>query len=92
MIIWILSIAITFFIMCILFQLDERYTYGHIRGLVEDWWVFFFLILIVPTINVVVCVIGIAIFIFIFIVEKLDDNNLTGEEIIKKIFFIKDEQ
>ncbi|MCR8994713.1 hypothetical protein [Brevibacillus laterosporus] len=91
MIIWILSIAITFFIMCILFQLDERYTHGYIRGLVEEWWVFFFLILIVPKINVVVCGIGIAIFIFIFITEKLDDNNLTGEEIIKKIFFIKDE-
>lgn len=87
---WIASTAIVFFLLFLIFNLDEKYAYGSTRELVEDKWVLFLILSVIPFIQLIVALFTFVIFIIIWILEMMDDYDLDGEEIMKKIFFIKD--
>lgn len=90
MLFWFFSTVVVFFLLFCVFQLDEKYAWGSTRGLVEDWWILYLIINLIPFLNLLVCLISIIVFVIILIAEQLDDHNLDGEKVLKKIFFIKD--
>ncbi len=89
---WIVSTVIVFFLLFLIFNLDEKYAYGLTRNLVEDKWVLFLILSIIPYIQLVVVLFTLVIFVIIWILEMIDDYDLDGEDVLKKIFFIKDEK
>lgn len=84
---WVASIVIAFFLIFIIFQLDERCTYGDTRRIVEEWWFWYLFFIVVPILNLLMCIVTIILFICIF----NTNNSLDGESVLKKIFFIKDD-
>jgi hypothetical protein len=89
---WCFSTAIIFFIQFLIFNIDARYSYSIFRKSVRTIWVLYLILLLIPVINIIVCVISIIVFLVLFVLEKMDDNNLDGGDIIKIIFFIKDDK
>lgn len=87
---WIVSSVIVFGSLYLIFNLDEKYAYGSTREFVEEIWVVFLIFSILPFFQLLVVVITFVAFVIIFILEKMDDNNFDGEDVLKKIFFIKD--
>lgn len=78
--------------MFIVFNLDEKYAWGATRGIVEDGWLLYLLLNIIPFLNLLVCFVSIVMFVIVLIVEQLEDHDLDGEKILKKIFFVKDDK
>jgi hypothetical protein len=89
---WFISTFAVLFVLFIVFQLDDKFLYGAVRDIVQGSWILYLILIIFPVINIIVCALSVIVFLIMLIVVKIDDYNLDGGDIIKKIFFIKDDK
>ncbi|TVX85984.1 hypothetical protein [Paenibacillus agilis] len=88
---WIISTAIVFFILFIVFNLDEKYLYGDVRDIAEEIWVLYIILTFVPIINIILCLVTTVVFIVLMICNFMDSHNMDGEKMLKKIFLVKED-
>lgn len=92
LIFWMISTCVVISITFAIFQIDHKYTNGTFRETFSEGWLFFIIIIIVPFVNLLMCLLIVAVYITGLTAIKINEHNLSGDRILKKIFFIKDDK
>lgn len=85
---WVVSIIVAFVACKISIHLEERFGDGDMLMFLEDIWIVYIIILLIPFLNLIIAFVTMLASIFMIAINFTLITD--GEEILRKIFFIKE--